>query len=341
MYVRFGGYLGHNGPPPDYLGGGAVAAAAGAVALARRRPLTWLLLFMAAVTLVLGLGQLVRSGPAALAHVWLPWKVLSTLPLLKEILPDSFSPFLAFFVGALVAVGLDALATRRTDPASWIGRNLRPLTIAATVAAGALALAPVFATFDVPLRVERVAIPPYMVQDAPRLPTGTVVLTVPFPVSGTAQPMLWQAVDDLHFRLAGAALKTPNNEGGPVARGAPGSARHVLTSLSVPGPLEPQATPDEVAAVLYGIRAWHVDRVVVTEVDRDPVYASGFFTVVLGTLPAYVDDAWVWRIPPGGPSSPPALGVPLAPCRAAAAAPASVHDPLAMARCVLFAAGRG
>jgi hypothetical protein len=340
VYIRFGGYLGHNGPPPDYVGGGAVVAAAGAVVLARRRPLTWLLAFMSAVTLVLGLGVRLKNAPSALFHVWLPWKDLSKLPLLKEILPDHFSPFFVFFLAALIAVGLDALAARRARPESWMARNRRPVTIVATVAAGALALAPVFATFDVPLRVERVAIPAYMARDAPKLAAGTVVLTVPFPVSGTAQPMLWQAVDDLRFRLAGAALKTPNKAGGPVARGEPGSARRILTSLSVPGAPEPQATPAAIAAVHYGIGAWHVQQVVIAGGSRDPVYASGFLTAVLGSMPAFVDGAWVWRVPSAGPSVPSVLGVPLAPCRVAAAAPAHVADPLAMARCVLFAAGR-
>ena len=340
IYIRFGGYLGHAGPPPDYVGGGAVAAVAGAVVVARRRPLTWLLLFMAIVTLLLSLGQRLKNGPAGLEHVWLPWKDLATLPLLREILPDQFSPFFAFFVAALVAVGLDALAAHRADRASWFGRNRHAVTVGATVAAAVLALAPVLVTFDMPLRVQRITIPPYMTRDAPMLPAGTVVLAIPFPASGTAQPMLWQAVDDLQFRLAGAALKTPAKEGGPVARGAPGSARHILTSLSVGDSVEPQATPQELAAVLYGIRTWHVGQVVVTGVGRDPVYASGFLTEVLGSMPAFVDGAWVWRVPPSGPASPPVLGVSLPPCRAAAAAPAHVADPLAMARCVLFAAGR-
>jgi hypothetical protein len=275
-----------------------------------------------------------------LAHVWLPWLSLSTLPLLKEILPDQFTPFLIFFVGALVALGLDALAASRPSEGSWLSRHLRPVAVAATVGAAVLVLAPVFATFDVPLRTEEVALPPYMTRDAPELPSGTVVLTVPFPVSGTAQPMLWQAVDDLRFRLAGAALKTPNKEGGPVARGVPGSARHILTSLSVGGSPEPVATPDEVAAVLYGLRHWDVDRVVVTESSRDPTYASGFFTVVLGSAPAFVDGAWVWRLPGGRPVTSPVVGAQLPACRAAAAAPAHAGDPLFMARCVLFAAGR-
>ena len=78
---------------------------------------------------------------------------------------------------------------------------------------GVVALVPVFVTFDVPFTVVPVRIPAYLREVAPGLPAGTVLLTVPFAVSGSTQPMLWQADDDMHFRLAGAALKTPNAVG--------------------------------------------------------------------------------------------------------------------------------
>ncbi len=88
------------------------------------------------------------------------------------------------------------------------------------------------------------------------------------------------------------------------------------------------------------LRAWQVQEVVIAGKSRDPVYASGFFTMVMGTAPEYVDGAWVWTVQRGGPSTTPALGAPLSQCRAAAAAPCNRTDPLAMSRCVLFTAGR-
>jgi hypothetical protein len=106
------------------------------------------------------------------------------------------------------------------------------------------------------------------------------------------------------------------------------------------GAPEPAATPDEVAAVLYGLRHWDVERVVIIGPSRDPTYASGFFTAVVGSLPAFVDGAWVWRVPRGRPTTPPVLGAQLPACRAAAAAPANARHPLFMARCVLFTTGR-
>ncbi len=348
--VRFGGYLGRNGPPPDYVGGGVALAALWTAVVGRRRPLTWLLVFMAAVSLLLALGSALRLTPSSLTHVWLPWRALSSLPVLKEILADQFAPFLSLFVAFLLAVGLDAFYVAHRRPilrsrgtharqTSWIASHLAWVTAAAAVAVGVVALVPVFVTFDVPFTVAPVRIPAYLREVAPGLPAATVLLTVPFAVSGSTQPMLWQADDDMHFRLAGAALKTPNAVGGPVGQGAPGSARRILSDLTITGAALPTGTPAQVTTVRRALREWQVGEVVIAGASRDPVYASGFFTEVLGLAPDYRRGAWVWALPPGGPTAAPATGASLPQCRAAAAAPGARGQPLAMSQCVLSGAG--
>ena len=108
------------------------------------------------------------SGPAWLGQPWLPWRALSTLPVLKEILPDQFVPLLTLFLAFLLAVGLDALhdAHRTTDPSvrprSLHDADRSALTAVATLAVAAVALVPVFVTFETPLRVVRVHTPPYL-----------------------------------------------------------------------------------------------------------------------------------------------------------------------------------
>jgi hypothetical protein len=272
--------------------------------------------------------------------VWLPWSDLSGIPVLKEILADQFAPFVPLFAAFLLAVGLDALSTAHRRPTSWVRSRVTRVTAAATAAVTVVALVPVFITFDVPLHVVPVRMPAYMRDVAPALPSGTVVLTVPFAVSGSTKPMLWQAVDDMHFRLAGAALKTPNAIGGPVGPGPPGSARRILTDLTIAFGALPTGTPAELATVRRAVREWQVGDVVIAGTSRDRVYASGFFTMALGVAPAYVRGAWVWRLQPGGRLVAPATGASLPQCRAAAAAPAHRGQPLAMATCVLFGAGR-
>jgi hypothetical protein len=339
-YIRFGGYLGRTGPPPDFVGTGVALVALGSVIVARRRLLAWLLLFLAAVTFWLALGGYLLGGPAWLGHPWLPWRTLSMLPVLKEILPDQFVPLLTLFVAFLIAVGLDVVHHTRWQPGSWSASHRNVIATVATIAVAVVAVSPVFATFEAPLRVVRVHTPAYLRSSAPTVPDDDVVLTVPFAVTGSTQPMLWQATQGMHFRLAGAALKTPNGLGGPIGTGAPGSARRILTDLTIGGSALPTGTVAQLAVVRQALQSWQVDQVVITGSSRDPVYASGFFTEVIGTAPTFERDAWVWRIGSGGPSTPMATGIALTPCRAIAGSPSGRRVPLTMARCVLFAAGR-
>jgi len=339
VYIRFGGYLGRMGPPADYVGWGVALAGVGSLVVGRRRPLTWLLLLLAAATFWLALGAYLISGPAWLGHPWLPWRALSTLPVLKEILPDQFVPLVTLFLALLIAIGLDAFHGMHWRPTSWT-RHRAALTGVATLVVAVVALAPVLTTLGAPLRVVRVHTPPYLHDAASRPPAGNVVLTVPFAVSGSTQPMLWQAMEGMRFRLAGAALKTPDARGKPIGAGAPGSARRILTDLTVGGSELPAGTPAQLATVRHALESWQVDQVVITGASRDPVYASGFFTAALGVAPVFGRRAWVWKVQPGEALAPPVTGIQLSPCRTFAALPSVRHMPLTMARCVLFAGGR-
>ena len=70
------------------------------------------------------------------------------------------------------------------------------------------------------------------------------------------------------------------------------------------------------AAVRDALRLWKVTTVVVPdqpglpayEQGRSGAYASGFFTAVLGTLPTYVDSAWVWNDVGAAPAAAPVPG---------------------------------
>jgi hypothetical protein len=336
-FSRFGGYYGRLGPPSNYIGWGTVAGTAASLYFARRRPFVWLLVLMTLVAMVLSLGAYLLGGSLVLSHGWLPWRTLGKLPVLREILPDQFAPLATLFLSFILALGLDALHVRMANVGGRHAAQVRAPAWMATVIVGVVALVPVFVTFDIPFTVRPISTPVWMARDAPLLPNGTVLLTVPFAFSGSDKPMLWQAVDDMHFRLAGAGLKTPDAVGGPVGDGAPGSARRILADLTVSGSTEPSGTVAQLSAVRAAVRSWRVNRIVIDGPSRDPVYASGFLTAVLGAAPSYDHGAWVWVVPPGGPSAPPAIGVSLPRCRATA--PRSVKPPgrraLTMADCVL------
>ena len=75
--------------------------------------------------------------------------------------------------------------------------------------------------------------------------------------------------------------------------------------------------------------------------SADPLYASGFFTMVIGVGPTVENGALVWNLQQGNAPALPALGGSLALCELAADAPAARADPLSMSNCVLFGARRG
>ena len=210
----------------------------------------------------------------------------------------------------------------------------------ATAVVGVAALLPVFLTFDMPLTVRPVTVPSYVRNVARTLPEGTVMLTVPFAVSGSTQPMLWQAVDHMQFDLAGAALKTPGLTGGPVGQGAPGSARRVLTNLSIVGEPEPSGSSAQIAVVLHALRSWKVDQVVIAGTSRNPVYAAGFFTMALGAAPTAEAGAEVWTLHSGVAPATPAVGAALPLCWLGAAHAAPAGRTAAIVQCVLSGTGR-
>ena len=111
-----------------------------------------------------------------------------------------------------------------------------------------------------------------------------MLLTVPFAVSGSAAPMLWQAVNDMHFRLAGAALKTPNAQGGPWRRASMGCSG-ILSVRTLGVRLKPPGTPAQLATVRPALRTCRSTGSSSTGPVADPVYASGFLTVVLAMAP--------------------------------------------------------
>ena len=231
--MRLTGYLGHNGPQANFMGWGEGAVLAASVVLARRRPLAWLWIFLALAGATLSLGSIFLGPPAVLRHIWLPWRVLAHLPVLDKILPDQLSWFVTLCVAFVIALGLDAARARCARSFAWKRRTLRVAGTLLAIGVGLVALVPVFMTYDVPLTVTATTLPRWMAHEAPELPSRSVLLTVPFAVSGSAAPMLWQAVDDMHFRLAGAALKTPDAQGGPVAQGSKDSARGILSALTL------------------------------------------------------------------------------------------------------------
>jgi hypothetical protein len=204
-------------------------------------------------------------------------------------------------VALLIGIGLDAVASW-----SWWGRVPAAARLVVLGAAGAALVLPVWWTYGVPLPVQKVALPSWFATEGRTVPAGSVVLTYPFSSSASlrAEPMVWQAADDMRFRLAGGYIKVPGPHQGVIGLGPPGSATRTLDDLSLMGSTQP-VTARQIGQLRAAVVRWETDDIVVTNLGPAPVEAAALFTAATGALPQVVHRAWVWHLTtaPGPPTS--------------------------------------
>jgi hypothetical protein len=263
---------------------------------------------MAVVAWVLSLGPhlVVDSRPTS---VPLPFDALQHLPLLSSLVNARFTLFVDLFAALLMAVGLDRARARHLAPARHRRARAAPVVRGVRVApvirlaVGAMVVAVVVVPLLPSWPVVSVdpAVPAFFGSDAvQQIPSGSVVLTYPYPEYPNDQAMLWQAEASMRFRILGGYALVPGPDrlisSAPVPLD-PVSVPHTLVTDYTGSPAlgaaadDPPATPGEVVAVL---RRYHVDTVVALRAGVAPGRALSLFTAAIGTPPTFEDGVFVW-----------------------------------------------
>jgi hypothetical protein len=136
----------------------------------------------------------------------LPWKPLSRLPFLNNLLPERLSLFVALFVAVLVAIGIAEVSRSSVRPRPGLHHMsvTRPASGRRLLVAGLGVLALISLVPNWPIASLPARIPLFFRSDlVKQIPVGTVVLTYPFPVFPENQAMSWQAASDMRFKLVG------------------------------------------------------------------------------------------------------------------------------------------
>ncbi len=302
---RIGGYQGPS-LSNQYLGIGLVAVVVLGLVVWRRDRRLWFLGAVGLVSAVLSLGT---ENPD-----WVPWRVLSHVPLVQNIIPVRFVIVTYLVAAAMVGIVVDHThravsqrgggnATARGHPPAPARRRGVPAP-ALAVAVAAVALVPVGAYLaqTVPMTTQTVVLPTWFQTVAPRLPGGQVLLAFPVPFTvDTDYPvqsaMTWQAVDRMHYAMVGA--------GGPAARvtrpGAQRRGQELVAELSGPFDVAGFST-DQVRALRRALVAWGVTTVVLPDQPRLPPYdrvasvasTAAVLTATIGAPPELQASAWVW-----------------------------------------------
>ncbi len=273
------GYLGPQGPNTDYLGFGILLAIAISWRWLSRRPSCKIL---AAVG---GLCWVIEILPTA---IW------SHLPLLWDMEQVRFALPVSLCAALLLATAIECWweSARNRWPARSRWKSRAPVAV---IGLSLVSLAPLFATYSVPLTVTTATVPAWFANDASHLPHGTAVVTLPFAFGIESQPMAWQAETDDAFDLVGGWAFVPGDDGvhdeiiSPL--GDPVAAMQALGS----NPLG-ITTPEQVAVRAALVR-WRPVAVVVIPGDA-VTGTTEAVTATLGLSPDWADGAWVWDLKP-------------------------------------------
>jgi len=300
--VRLGGYLGHQGPPSSYLGPVVLCAAVLSLGISWRRRGAWLLAGAGLFAAWCSLGVLLSLGPGRISALWVPWRLFSGLPLLDDVIPQRFSAVVDLCVAIVIGIGIDRarrLVTLASVRHAGSRRRTRRLAAGLLAIGGLVVAAAPWWTYQIPFTTSAVTVPRWFAAPSKARPPGTVVLSIPFPfpTGGISAPMVWQAVDGMAFRLAGAYAKVPAPTGRPLAATDAPLVDRLLTTLgtTVPGPL-PAGTPRQLGAVRRALRTWRVDDVVVTTGASHVRRALSLLGAAIGRPPRHLRGAWVWTL---------------------------------------------
>jgi len=354
----FAGYAGAGLPQLEYLGLGMLVVLAAGVMVWRRDRRLWFFGALGVIAAVLSLG---------VQHYWTPWRLLTGMPVVQNILPACVAAITALCAGAMLAVVIDRV---HGGVSTGVGRGAAPgegrhliarsgarsgvrsgarsgaftRTLAATAAAvavAAVAVVPLATAMagNIPFTTQAVALPRWFTTMGPGLPPGQVVLTFPPPVTG-GSAMTWQAMDRFRFALATGA--GPGSI--PQRAGAERAGQTLITAAASVFPTLAPATASNVLAIRHALAGWGVTYLVVPDPQalvpvQDRVagtaWAIATFTLALGRPPRFSDDAWVWS---GVRSPGPSRSISAAAFAGCTSAQRLVHpSPSAVSECVMAA----
>ncbi|MFZ0047756.1 MAG: hypothetical protein WAL16_18085 [Streptosporangiaceae bacterium] len=302
--LPFGGYLGPSGLSGGYLGVAAILVAI-VTAVFVRRPLSRLCLVITVMAEWASIGSYHHLAGLDGVLSWLPsiWRLVKNVPVLDQATPQNFSAIAVLAVAVSAALLLDQIWRSRTGEPLRLASARVSRTVLATGSAVVITAAmvvPWLLDWPMPYTTESVATPAPVSRLLAGLPSSAVVLFYPFPSSALDTALIWQAENDMRFRVVGGRGITAG-PGGAAQHGLePGTPAGMLSALSTNYTphgnlnLPPMPTAATIAGMRQALRSWQVTEVVMAGGGRNPSYAKQWLTKVLGVPPHLKDGRWIW-----------------------------------------------
>ena len=254
------------------------------------------------VGLVFAAGRTLHLTPKLSTGIPLPDRALARLPFVENLLPVRFMIAVDLLVALVFAV---ALGEARDRLQGRLRGRIASAAIGSAVAGavGVVALAPPVLGAQLPYPTRTIAVPAvYRSPALTHLAPGSVLLAYPVMNGFAADPLIWQAEEQMPYDMVAGYAFIPSGGPHPLGSLPPSPVTDLFGDADI-GLIGPTLPPAEAAAVRRQLASLAVSDVVVLNRGRRPGDLVRILTSILGRGPRRLDGAFVWlRL------RPPALG---------------------------------
>ena len=234
-------------------------------------------LITAVATFVISMGDSLRINGWD-THIPLPFTILRRLPLLESSIASRWTLFLWLLLALIIGQGVDWAVTRVASRSSGPARPA--VAILALTASGIVSLTPWWPLVAAPQQVPSW----FATRASSEIPHGATVVTYPISQNGYPLPMMWQALNNLHYRLVAGAAGPQVTSANPI--------RDAIRECDRGA--DPASSQTTVRAAQQQIANFPTVYFVATTFGSASGCASRLFTAVAGFRGEQRDDVVVW-----------------------------------------------
>jgi len=237
-----------------------------------------------------------------------PDAVLVHLPLVGDVIPSRFTLGLWFAAAVILALALDAARTHangvltgwleRRSPSTGRSATMRRRTIATRGASALVALMGIAVLIPLvpnwPTTQRPANVPSFFTNgQAQEIPAGSLAVTYPYPVTGTAYSQVWQADAGMRYRMLGGYAVGRDLNGAGTFFAQPTTIEYCFLQIWAH-----RSAPDWLCnrhALAPDLRMLGVTSVIVGARERHAALARSVVDSALGARPRFVGGVWLWR----------------------------------------------
>jgi hypothetical protein len=295
----------------EYIGLPLLALLVATVLLLRRRTIVRIFALVGLAGLACSLGPYILVANHN-THVPGPDYVLQHLPVVGYGMPSRYALVVWFSAAVVFALGLEAVRdwVKRPVDAFVEGRSQsraqvpsraeinRRRRLKGRLAGGLALLLGVAAVIPLipnwPYHEQPADVPAFFTSGAVQsVPPGSLAVTYPYPITSSAQPMIWQADAGMRFRMLGGYAIVPDKNGTGSPFGDASPLEYCLLSI-----YDSDTAPNWLCApwwVAQWVRRLGVTSVIAGDGQQNVQLAVRVFSSAFHVRPRQVDGVWLWR----------------------------------------------